>query len=305
MGERVRHPKEPPEDELDRLIRQAVKEYLESVEPPPGFDERLAHTLRHLPPRPTRWQRVLRALKIACVAAAALLVASSTMVVASGPLREVAGRLGLARITAPLRIRLQGEDTINPSLPLPPPLTAPETGLTARLPTYLPKGFAPEPLLQVHDTSRGPVLVAGYLHRRTGTTDLRLAQAQAVQPPLLVLPGSPPGALPPGTTLVRSGEVRVSDEVTARYALTRVQPPGSEQAREVLYLLWTDAQTTFLLEGAIPLEQAVLVARSLGPTRTGPDRPGEVPFQQGEGAISPARTLAGGTPDTAAISSTV
>ncbi|MEW5936161.1 MAG: hypothetical protein AB1816_21470, partial [Bacillota bacterium] len=118
----MRRYREPPEDELDRLIRQAVKEYLESAEPPPGFDERLAYTLRHLPPRPTRWQRALRALKIAAIAAAALLVASSTMVVASGPILEVAGRLGLARITAPLRIRLQGEETTNPPLPLPPPL---------------------------------------------------------------------------------------------------------------------------------------------------------------------------------------
>jgi hypothetical protein len=276
----VRHPKEPPEDELDRLIRQAVKEYLESVEPPPGFDERLAYTLRHLPPRPTRWQRALRALKIACVAMASLLVASSTMVVAGGPLREVAGRLGLARITAPLRIRLQGEDTINPSLPLPPPL-ATEAGLTARLPTYLPKGFDPQPLLQVHDTSRGPVLVAGYINRRTGSTDLRLAQAQAGQPPLLDVLGSPPRALPPGTALVGSGEVVVNDKVTARYALTRVQPPGSRQAREVVYLLWSDAQTTFLLEGTIPLEEAVLVARSVGPASAGPDRPGEAPSQQG------------------------
>lgn len=124
--------------------------------------------------------------------------------------------------------------------------------------------------------------MAGYVNRRTGATDLRLAQAQAGQPPVLDLPGSTGEALPPGTTLVQSGEVKVSDKVTARYALTRVQPPGSPQAREVLYLLWTDAQTTFLLEGTISLEEAVLVARSLEPARERPASLPEPPLQQGD-----------------------
>lgn len=205
------------------------------------------------------------------------------MVVAGGPLREVAGRLGLARMTAPLRIRLQGEDTASPPLPVPPPLAGPEAGLAARLPTYLPEGFDPQPLLQVHETSRGPVLVAGYVDRRTGASDLRLAQAPVRQPPLLDLPGGSGEAPPAGTTLVSTGAVNVSDTLTARYAVARVQPPGSGQTREVVYLLWSDAQTTFLLEGTIPLEEAVLVARSVGPASAGPDRPGEEPSQQGGG----------------------
>lgn len=254
-------------DDFDEELGHAIKEYLGSLKPPPGFHERIAHTLRNLPPRPSRLQRGLRVLKIVAVVLAGLLVLSSAAVLAGGPRLSLAGRLGLARITAPVRILLEGERSIDSPLPAPSPIAAPDAATTFSLPGFLPERFDPNPILQVYPTARAPVLVLTYRTRDTGQIGLRLAQAPATDPPLLALPGGNSEPIPPGTRILEKGEIELGSGVRAAFVVTSYQPPGTDRSVKSLYVLWQQDGRVYLLEGSISLEEATLIARSIGPDR--------------------------------------
>lgn len=166
-----------------------------------------------------------------------------------------------------MRILLEGERSIDSSLPAPSPIAAPDATTTFSLPGFLPEHFDPNPILQVYPTTRAPVLVLTYRTRDTGQTGLRLAQAPATDPPLLALPGGNSEPIPPGTRILEKGEIELGSGVRAAFVVTSYQPPRTDRSVKSLYVLWQQGGQIYLLEGPISLEEATAIARSLGPNR--------------------------------------